>query len=489
MAQQRRGAGIATGGPLLAFAKLFFLVAAYATTLVLTRLIDPAELGRYNVVARLIAVPNMVIIQTLLFAVSRPMAAELDEGTPRYDALRRRGLKIAALFGGCVCASFVLGAPVFADQLGDESLTGAIQAVAPISLFYAFYAINIGTLNATRRFTWQAACDIFMATTKAGLIITFAAMGLGLAMVLGGFTVASVSALLLSVVLVRAKRPRKLAAQLAEAPPMAAFAIILVVFTGATNLLQSIDVFVLKSFASSQAQQDAVGFYSSAQLVALVPLSLMNAVSLTMFPLIATLSASEDRDKVRRYVSETMKVTVLLLALMASVGGAAATEIQALLFPQAYGQAAGDLRLLVWGYSGYSVAITTAWILNSSGRSRMAIGLVVAVLAVVGIAARLWVPGEFDLGAARAVAVAGAGGLFLSLVALRRAFGSSLPLLWSIKVAIAVSAVVGIGGLWAPEGKVMILAKLVVLTLSFGVVIAGTRAVTVREIRELRRAG
>jgi hypothetical protein len=119
----------------------------------------------------------------------------------------------------------------------------------------------------------------------------------------------------------------------------------------------------------------------------------------------------------------------------------------------------------------------------------MAIGLVLSVLAVVGIAARLWVPGEFDLGAARAVALAGAGGLVLSFAALRTSFGSSLPLLWSLKVGIAVAAVVGIGGLWAPAGKVMILAKLVVLTASFGLAIAGSRAVTLAEIKELRRAG
>lgn len=486
---RKNGSGIATGGPLLAVAKLFFLIAAYATTLVLTRLIDPAELGRYNVVARLIAVPNMVIIQTLLFAVSRPMAADHGADLPHYDALRRRGMKIAALFGGAVCAIFVLGAPVFAGQLGDETLTNPIRAVAPISLFYAFYAINIGTLNATRRFSWQAGCDIFMATTKAGLIITFAALGLGLALTLGGFTIASLGALTLSVILVRFLRPKKLATQLAEAPPMAAFAIVLVVFTGSTNLLQSLDVFVLKSFATTQAQQDAVGFYSSAQLVALVPLSLMNAVSLTMFPLIATLSASDDKARVGRYVGETAKVTVLLLALMASVGAAAAPEIQALLFPDAYGQAAEDLRYLVWGYSGYSVAITTAWILNSSGRSRLALILVGAVLVTVGVGARLWVPELFDVGAARAVAVAGGVGLVLSLVTLHKAFGSSLPVLWTIKVAAAVALVEYLGTVWAPTGKVLILGKLTMLTIAFGAVIAVTRAVTVREIQELRRAG
>jgi O-antigen/teichoic acid export membrane protein len=376
-----------------------------------------------------------------------------------------------------------------AERLGDPSLTTPIQAVAPISVFYAFYAINIGTINATRRFSWQAGCDIFMATAKAGLIITFAAMGFGLAATLGGFTLASVAALILSIFLVRFLRPREMAEQKREAPAMAAFVIVLVVFTGSTNLLQSLDVFVLKSFAIDAGQHDAVGFYSSAQLVALVPLSLMNAVSLTMFPLIATLSASDDREKVRRYVSETTKVTVLLLALMASVGAAAAVEIQALLFPQAYGQAAADLRLLVWGYSGYSVAITTAWILNSSGRSRVAVGLVLAVLVTVGIAARLWVPELFDIGAARAVALAGGVGLVLSLAALRHAFGSGLPVLWTVKVVAAVVAVEYLGSIWAADGKILILAKLTALTITFVAIIMATRAVTVRELRELRRAG
>jgi O-antigen/teichoic acid export membrane protein len=486
---ERRRSGIATGGPALAGAKLFFLAAAYATTLVLTRLIPPAELGRYNVVARLIAVPNMVIIQTLLFAVSRPLAAQFEQRGPAYDALRRRGFRTAALLGGGAALIFGLGAPLFADRLGDRALVTPIQAVAPISLFYAFYAVNIGTLNATRRFGWQAACDVFMATTKAGLLIGLAAMGYSLAVTLAGFSVASALALVVSIALVRALRPRDLAPQESETPPLVAFAAVLVVFTGMTNLLQSLDVFVLKSFAVTPAHQDVVGFYSSAQLVALVPLSLMNAVSLTMFPLIAGLSAAQDRERVRRYVGETMKVTVLALAWMASVGAAGAVEIQALLFPTAYGQAAADLALLVWGYSGFSVAITAAWILNSSGRSRLAVGLVVLVLLVVGVAARALVPLQFDLGAARAVAIAGGVGFVVAIVILQRSFGAGLPLGWALKVVLAVAAVHGLGWVFTAQAAPAILVKLGASTVLFALVVAATRAVTIAQIRELRRAG
>ena len=74
---------VGSGGLLLGLAKLVFLVAAYATSIALTHLISPTVFGRYYVVARLIAVPNMVIIQTLLFAVSRPMAAQREAGLPK----------------------------------------------------------------------------------------------------------------------------------------------------------------------------------------------------------------------------------------------------------------------------------------------------------------------------------------------------------------------------------------------------------------------
>jgi hypothetical protein len=118
----------------------------------------------------------------------------------------------------------------------------------------------------------------------------------------------------------------------------------------------------------------------------------------------------------------------------------------------------------------------------------MAIALVLAVLVVVGVAARLWVPGEFDLGAARAVALAGGVGLLASLLALRVGFGAGLAPAWALKVVLAVAVVVGVGMLWAPLGKLLILVKLVVLVVAFVGVIAATRAVTLRELRELRRA-
>ena len=84
----------------------------------------------------------------------------------------------------------------------------------------------------------------------------------------------------------------------------------------------------LKQFTTTAAQKDAVGFYSSANLVARVPYSMMNAVSLVMFPLIATLQAQSDKAQIQRYVTATAKISVFLLCFMSSVGAGAAPEVK-----------------------------------------------------------------------------------------------------------------------------------------------------------------
>lgn len=476
------------GGLSLGVAKLFFLLAGYAVSIVLTRLVEPATFGDYTVVSQIIAIPNMVLIQTLLFAVSRPMSAELGAGLPSYDALRRRGFRLAAVLGGVVAAVFVLGADLLATYaLKDPSLATPLRVVGPIPFIYAAYAVNVGTLNATRKFQLQAGLDIFMAATKTALIIGAASLGFGLAEILGGFTFASLLALGLSTLFVLRNRPATVGNGSGPLPKMAEFTGLLLVFTAGVNLLQALDLMLLKHFTESEAQKAAVGFYSSANLVARVPYSMMNAVSLVMFPLIATLHASSDRAQIGRYVAAATRVSVLLLCFMSSVGGGAAPEVQRLLFPAAYSEAAGELRLLVWGLSGYSLTVTAAWIFNSDRRSRIALLLIAVPLVTVAVAGLALVPDNFTGGAAASVAVGGAAGALASLVALARVFQARLPATFVLKLAAAVALVELASRAFTPTGKLLIVVKLAALAAIFLATAALTRAVTPQEIRDLRK--
>lgn len=485
-----RARGLGTGGISIGFAKLFFLIAGYTVSIYLTRLVSPATYGDYNVLSQIITIPNMVLIQTLLFAVSRPMSAEFEAGLPSYDGLRRRGFRVALAAGGLVAGFLFLGAgPVASYFLGDPALAEPLRIVAPIPLIYAVYAVNVGTLNAIRRFQLQATLDVVMAASKAAMIIGAAALGFGLSHILGGFTLASVLALALSIGFVIVSRPPGSGGGAGPLPPMASFAAVLAIFTAGVNLLQGFDLFVLKRLATTQAMEDAVGFYSSAALIARVPYSMMAAVSLVMFPLIATLHAARDEAEISRHVGGTARVSALLLAFMSSVGASAAPEVQRLLFPAAYAAAADELRLLVWGLSGYSLTVTAAWIFNSAHRSRAAIGLVAVPLVLVAGLAIALAPIHFTTGAALSVAIAGGVGALVSLVALSRVFKARVSPLFLAKLAAAACTVEVAARVWAPAGKLGILIKLAALAVVFMVVVAATRAVHPSELRALRRRG
>ena len=485
-----RARGLGTGGISIGFAKLFFLIAGYTVSIYLTRLVSPATYGDYNVLSQIITIPNMELIQTLLFADSRPMSAEFEAGLPSYDGLRRRGFRVALAAGGLVAGFLFLGAgPIASYFLGDAALAEPLRIVAPIPLIYAVYAVNVGTLNAIRRFQLQATLDVVMAASKAAMIIGAAALGYGLGHILGGFTLASVLALALSIFFVVTSRPSGAGGGSGPLPPMASFAAVLAIFTAGVNLLQGFDLFVLKRLATTQAMEDAVGFYSSAALIARVPYSMMAAVSLVMFPLIATLHAARDEAEISRHVGGTARISALLLAFMSSVGASAAPEVQRLLFPAAYAAAADELRLLVWGLSGYSLTVTAAWIFNSAHRSRAAIGLVAVPLVIVAGLSITLAPIHFTTGAALSVAIAGGVGALVSLVALTRVFKARVSPVFLAKLAAAACMVEVAARVWMPAGKLGILVKLAALALVFLVVVAATRAVQPSELRALRRRG
>lgn len=483
------------GGAWLGLAKLWFLVAGYALNVALTHLVTESIYGQYQTVARAVAVPNMVIIYTIMFATSRPLSEQLDDGCPAYVAIRRKAFRLALALGLLATAVTLALAPLLAGWWDDDTLVAPLCVVAPISLVYALYAVNVGTLNGTRRFSRQAALDVTMATLKAVLMSAAAVLALGLPAIVGGFTLAAAAALALSFVLVGRGRAGDTGA---AAPSMTGFAAALVLFTAALNLLQSVDLMVLSSASETAARKDAVGYYSSAQLIALVPYSLMNAAALVAFPFVASLAgrgqAGEGDERARSYIRATGATTLTLLALMSAIVAAAAPEVQRLLFPGAYATAASHLRLLVLGYSGYSFANTVAWICNSAGNRRAALVLVGVPLGTVVPLLLLLCPERHADGAALAVATAGSLAVVGALGVLHVVFRAAVPWAHLAKLALAVGVVLGLGHvLVVPTaglvGKLAILGKLLGLGVAFVGVVLATRAVTVAQLRQLRSRG
>jgi hypothetical protein len=70
----------------------------------------------------------------------------------------------------------------------------------------------------------------------------------------------------------------------------------------------------------------------------------------------------------------------------------------------------------------------------------------------------------------------------------RRIFGAGLAPLFLAKLALACAAAAGVAHFWQVQGRVMILVKLCVVSGAFLAVAAATRAVTLEQLKALRRA-
>lgn len=488
-------------GATLGVAKLWFLIVGYAATVGLTYFLPADDYGRYYVVTRIIAVPNMVLIYALMFGVSRPLARQRAEGFPAYEGLRSRGVRMAGLLGGGVSLTVAASAGLIASALGDPELVAPLRAVALIPLVYALYAVNLGTLNALHRYGAQASLDICMATAKTGLMLAIAAAGWGVAATIGGFTCASIAACILSVLLVwRLAPPPTERAAPKPPPPMDAYSGVLIVFSLLLYLLLSADVFVLEHHARGSAAEDALGYYASAQQVALVPFSLMSALALYLFPHVAAMEAEGEHERLRTFLALVLRLMTAVLIMAASVGSFAADEIQALLFPQAYAAASDQLAWLVWGFCGYSFAVISAWVLHAAGRSVW--GLCLVALPLVTVVAVSWVsvPAAGALGAARAVASAGAVAFAMATLGLWSAFGVRHELATIAKLALATALTYGaslawqteqVVGLLGPggEGKLGALVLLTLLTLVFIGAVVSTRGIERADLDAFRRHG
>ena len=181
-------------------AKLFFLFSGYALYAALGRILTVEEFGLYGVIFGVVSLVNMVVVNGTLQTVSHFVAAAPDGSGA---LIRFKGLRYQAYFAIALSLLAFPAAPFASHLLNDSNLTPHLRYAVLISGVYALYAVNVGFLNGSRRFVRQASLDVGFAVMKVSFIVLAAFLGFGLQGIIGGFIVAAVLILLLSIPMCR----------------------------------------------------------------------------------------------------------------------------------------------------------------------------------------------------------------------------------------------------------------------------------------------
>src|SRR5688572_28381759 len=255
-------ASLSRGTAAIFAAKITFLVSGYVLYAALGRLLSTESFGVYGVVSGVVSSVNMVLINGSLQTVSRFVAT--NRGAEA--AARRRALRYQLLVGGLLVGTFVLVAPLIAGALGDSALVAHLRLAAVITLAYAFYAVNVGSLNGRQLFLRQASLDITFSFLRTTAMIAAVAWLGGVGAAFGGFAAAAVVVLLISFPVAGFAGSSNAAA--CSLGAFVAFTLSSMSAAFLQNLLLTTDLFLLKSSIDGSEAYRLAGLYTAAQSLA-----------------------------------------------------------------------------------------------------------------------------------------------------------------------------------------------------------------------------
>jgi O-antigen/teichoic acid export membrane protein len=454
------GADLVEGGTQLLVAKAVAVVGGFALywglalafTASLGEVAGTAALGVWGATFGIVNPISAMASAGTLQVMSRVTARQGQASAFRSTA-RAQLLLVGAVFLGLELAAGWIARHV----LNDPSYTWPLRLAALIPVFYAWRALYEGYLNGARRFREQALLDIGATVLRLALILVGAIVGASALGAIGGFVAAAVGMALVAELWIRPERG------VAEQPlrELWLFQAQVIGVTLATQYLLNVDLIAVKALASDvPAVADRLaGYYTAAQRIAQVPLSVVAAFPYLMFSYVA----AGDRD-VAHVVRLGLRALLLVIVPATVLLASNAHETLLLVFPSlgrtlaATGDPAsafsGPLVALALGYVPFSLLLTSTTLLTASGRPGLAGTIAGLTLVLAGVAVRIATPSYGPSGAAIAVSLAWTLGLLASGLALRKRTGGFVPPASVLRIAICAgltwlaSAMIQTSGLW-----------------------------------------
>ncbi|SRR6266404_4995453 len=446
-------------------AKIWFIVSGYGITVTLAHLLTIENYGIYRVVINTVSIINAVIVTCTYQTVSKYVSQEPEKA----DSIKWKALGLQVYVGGAATLGFFLLAPVVASLLNDARLTGWLRLASLITLSYSFYSVYTGYFNGKKRFDIQAGLDISYSTLKLVFIILLAWLGFGVTGSVGGFALAAASVLVISAIIARGgdRKGDVRAGQLLR------FQSYLLLFTFVLTLLQRVDLMLIKALSSPDATtaSENAAFYSAAVDIANITYQIIVSVTFVIFPLISQSTFADDRARTQGYISKTLRYTLMVMALTATLFSSNASGVLRVIYRDSYQAGSQALRIVAFGMLFFGLMYIATTIISASGQPGVSLLLGVITLVTSTALNALLIPSQGLVGAATATTVAMLVGTALACAYLWRRFRTLMSFASILRIAACAGVVYGASLLFAPASKVLVIAQLIALSVTYVMVL------------------
>jgi len=446
-------------------AKIWFIVSGYGITVTLAHLLTIENYGIYRVVINTVSIINAVIVTGTYQTVSKYVSQEPEKA----DSIKWKALGLQVYVGGAATLGFFLLAPVVASLLNDPGLTGWLRLASLITLSYSFYSVYTGYFNGKKRFDIQAGLDISYSTLKLIFIVLLAWLGFGVTGSVGGFALAAASALVISAIIARGGDHKGKA----RAGQLLKFQSYLLLFTFVLTLLQRVDLMLIKALSSPDATtaSENAAYYSAAVDIANITYQIIVSVTFVIFPLISQSTFADDRARTQSYISKTLRYTLMVMALTATLFSSSASGVLRVIYRETYQAGSPALRIVAFGMLFFGLLYIVTTIISASGQPGVSLLLGVITLVTSTALNALLIPSQGLVGAAAATTISMLVGTVLACAYLWRRFRTLMTFTSTLRIAACAGVVYGASLLFSPASKVLVIAQLIGLSVTYVIVL------------------
>jgi O-antigen/teichoic acid export membrane protein len=465
----------------ITLAKLWFIVSGYGIEFILPRLLAKEEFGLYKVVVGAVSIINAVIVTGTQQTVSK----YISQDEAKADSVKIKALKLQTVVGGIAAFGFFLLAPLIANYLNDARLTNYLRIAALITLSYSFYAVFIGYFNGQKKFFAQAALDISYSTFKFAFIVLFVGLGFGVAGGVSGFALAAASVLALSL-FAAGKGTRYGEVRAAD---LFKFQSYLLLFTLVLNLLQKVDLMLVKALSSTDATiaSKHAADYGAAINIANITYQIIISVTFVIFPLISQATFANDCEKTRSFISNTLRYSLMMMALTATLFSANAPGVLAVLYPNDYQFGASALRVVAYGMLFFGLLYVLTTIISASGKPKVSLGIGLLALSVSALLNYTLIPAYGLTGAGIATTSSMVFGVGAAAIYVLTKFKTLIPTLSVLRIVGSAALIYFLSLTYVPNAKIFVLIKLAGLSVVYLGLLILSREIGRKDLFALRR--
>lgn len=424
---------VSKGTAYIGIKQLIFLITGYAVHIGLGRLLGPDMYGTYTVTTVLLTI---VVTNLLVSGIPQAVSKFISENSQRAESVKRSALEIQLLLGFMAFIVYFTFADFTSGSLNDPSLTTYIRLSSLMIVPFAILAvIATGYFNGLRQYSKQSISWIVSHITKPILIFTLVLAGYSVYGAVLGFALSPVIGLF--VALYFAGLPKRV--KPFSRKKILLFAIPVTVYTVLSQYITNIDLLLLKALTSFT---DEIGYYSAASMISKVPVSLLAALNMAIFPAISETTYQNDVPRTQRYVSESLRYLLIFLLPSTLMIAISSDALVSLLYGQRYVEAGKPLSILIVGVFFFGLFAYFLNLIIASGKPRVATVMAATTLTFAVAFNFILIPPFGMVGAAFSTTLACLIGALISALYTYRLFGVLTSKQTFLKVLVSALAVI-----------------------------------------------